>query len=46
MYLLKLLLNAVTARTEAFVTLETKFLYAFVKEVWRLWAQWCFDTLH
>jgi hypothetical protein len=35
-YKLKLLLNVVTARTEAVVVTGSKFLYACVKEVCRL----------
>jgi hypothetical protein len=46
MYIHKLLLNIVTAGIEAFVVSENKFLYACVKEICRLWAQPCFDTLH
>jgi hypothetical protein len=36
MYILKLLLSAVTTTTEAFVILRNKVLYACVKEVCRL----------
>jgi hypothetical protein len=35
-YILKLLLNAVTAKTEALVILWNKFLYACIKEVCHL----------
>jgi hypothetical protein len=45
-YILKLLLNVVTAGIEALVILENKFLYAWVKEVCRLWAQSRFETYH
>jgi hypothetical protein len=45
-YILKLLLNIVTAGTEALVVLGNKFLYAYVKEVCRLCAQPCFDAFH
>jgi hypothetical protein len=39
MYILKLLLNTDTARTEAAVVSGKKFLYICVKEICRLWAQ-------
>jgi hypothetical protein len=39
MYILKLLLNVVTAGIEAFVVLGNNFLYASVKEVSCLWVQ-------
>jgi hypothetical protein len=45
-YVLKLLLNLVTTRTEALVISGNKVLYACVKEVCRLWAQPRFDTFH
>jgi hypothetical protein len=45
MYILKLLLNTVTARSEALVS-GNKFLYACVKEVCHLWAQPHFDSFH
>jgi hypothetical protein len=45
-YILKLLLNTVTAGIEAFVTLGNKFLYACVIEVCHLWAHSYFDTFH
>jgi hypothetical protein len=44
--ILKLFLNQVTAGIEAHVVSENKFLYAYVKEVYRLWAQSRFDTFH
>jgi hypothetical protein len=44
-YILKLLLNIVTAWIEALV-LGNKFLYACVKDVCRHWAQPRFDTFH
>jgi hypothetical protein len=43
-YILKLPLNVVTTRIEAFVVSGNKFLYACVEEVWRLWAQPRVDT--
>jgi hypothetical protein len=43
MYILKLLLNEITARTEALVTSGDNFLCACVKEVCCLWAQPCLD---
>jgi hypothetical protein len=46
MYTLKLLLNIVTTGTEALVVLGNQFLYASVKEVYRLWAQPHFITFH
>jgi hypothetical protein len=46
MYLLKLLLNTVTAGTEALVVSGNKFLYACVKEICHLWAQPHFDSFH
>jgi hypothetical protein len=45
-YILKLLLNVVTTTIEALVVSSNKFLYVFVKEYCRLWAQLCFDTFH
>jgi hypothetical protein len=45
-YILKLLLNIVTARTEACIILGNKFLYVCVKEICCLWAQPRFDTFH
>jgi hypothetical protein len=44
MYILELLLNVVTAGTEALVASGNRFLYACIKEVYRLWAQPRFDT--
>jgi hypothetical protein len=44
-YILKWLLNVVTARIEA-VAWRNKFLYAYVKEICHLWAQPRFDTFH
>jgi hypothetical protein len=41
-FILKLLLNIVTTRTEVLVVQGNKFLYACVKDVCRLWAQPCF----
>jgi hypothetical protein len=46
MYILKLLLNVATARTEALVILGNKFLYACVKDGCCLQAQPHFDTFH
>jgi hypothetical protein len=46
MYVLKLLLNIVTAGIEALVASGNKFLYACVKEICHLWAQLHFDTFH
>jgi hypothetical protein len=46
MYILKLLLNIVSAGIEALVILVTKFLYACVEEVCHLSAQLHFDTFH
>jgi hypothetical protein len=43
-YVLKLLLNLVTAGTEALVS-RNKFLYACAKKVCRLWAQPHFQQL-
>jgi hypothetical protein len=45
-YILKLLLNVVTACTEALVVSGNKFMYACVKDVCRHWAQPRFDTFH
>jgi hypothetical protein len=45
-YILKLLLNVVTALIKAFSVSGNKFLYACVKEVCRHWAQSRFDTFH
>jgi hypothetical protein len=45
-YILKLFLNIVTARIEALIMSENKFLCACVKGVCLLWAQPCFDTFH
>jgi hypothetical protein len=45
-YILKPLLNVVTARIMAFVLSQNKFLFACVKEACLLWAQPCFDTFH
>jgi hypothetical protein len=45
-YILKLLMNLVTAGIEALSLWGNKFLYACVKEVCRLWSQSRFDTLH
>jgi hypothetical protein len=44
--MLKLLLKAVTTRTETLVILGNKFLYACVKEVCCHWAQPRLDTFH
>jgi hypothetical protein len=41
-----ILLNVVTASTEALVISGNKFLHACVKEVCRYWAQPRFDTFH
>jgi hypothetical protein len=40
------LLNEVTAENEAIAVSENKFFYACLKEVCRLLAQPCSDTLH
>jgi hypothetical protein len=45
-YILNLLLNIVTDRTEALVISGNKFMHTCVKKVCRLWAQPCFDTFH
>jgi hypothetical protein len=45
-YILKLRLNVVTAGTEALVVSGNKYLYAYLKEVCRHWAQPRFDTYH
>jgi hypothetical protein len=46
MYVLKLLLNIVTAQVETLVVSENKFLYACVKEVCNLWTHPRFNTFH
>jgi hypothetical protein len=46
MYILKLLLNIVTAGIEASVVSGNKFLYTYAKEVCCLWIKTCFDTFH
>jgi hypothetical protein len=45
-YILKLLLDVVTAVIEALFVSGNKFLYAWVKEVCRLLAQPHFDAFH
>jgi hypothetical protein len=46
MYILKLLLNIVTSRTEALVAIGNKYLHSCANGVYRLRAQSCFDTFH
>jgi hypothetical protein len=46
MYILKVILNIVTAATDALVVLGNKILNTCVKEVCGLWAQPHFDTFH
>jgi hypothetical protein len=44
--MLKLLLNVVVAGIEALVVSGNKFMYAHIKEVWRLWTQPRFGPFH
>jgi hypothetical protein len=44
--MLQLLLNLVSAGIETLLLSGIKFVYACVKEVYRLWDEPCFDTLH
>jgi hypothetical protein len=46
MYILTLLLNIVTSRTEALVATGKKCLHSCANEVYHLCAQSCFDTVH